>query len=101
VHVYPVASLEVHRINPVLANGMVVVSEETSDVDIDAIYSEVITMVPYDNLVDTVLKKLAQTRKELEEERRRNVAWIKQRVDQVDAELCFALTRLTLEMTLI
>jgi len=100
VHVYPVASLEVHRINPVLANGMVVVSEKTSDVDIDSVYNEVLTMASYDNLVDTVLKKLAQTPEELEEERRRNIAWIKERVHQVDAELCFALTRLTIEMTL-
>jgi len=77
---------------------MVVVSEKTYDVDIDAVYSEVITMVPYEKLVNAVLKKLNQSQYELEEESLRNVAWIKERIDQVDAELCYSLTRLTVEV---
>lgn len=95
VHVYPVGSLEVHRLNPVLASGMIVISEETHDLAIDMIYSDVATMVPYDVLVDAVQTKLNQSEAELKEERGRNVAWIKERVKKVDPDLCYALSRLT------
>lgn len=84
-----------HRLNPVLARGMVVISEETNDLEIDMIYSEVANIVPYNVLVDAVQIKLNQSEAELKEERDRNVAWIKERVKNVDPDLCYALSRLS------
>mmetsp|Transcript_39847 Transcript_39847/g.55350 ORF Transcript_39847/g.55350 Transcript_39847/m.55350 type:complete len:413 (+) Transcript_39847:111-1349(+) len=54
VHFYESASLEVHRVDPLLARGKCVVSEVGGDAALDAIYSQVLTFAPYEDLVSAV-----------------------------------------------
>ncbi|GAF89452.1 unnamed protein product, partial [marine sediment metagenome] len=50
VHFYAEASLEVHRINYLLARGKVVLSEPSSDTEMDALYSSVVHFAPMSGL---------------------------------------------------
>jgi len=89
----PVA-LEVHLINPALAKGMIVVSEESADKELDKIYAPVVTFAPFDKLVETVKKTLQQPEAELAAKRKFNREWMRERSKGVDPNLCFALSRL-------
>jgi len=89
----PVA-LEVHLINPALAQGLIVVSEESADKELDEIYAPVVTFAPFDELVQTVEKTLSQPEAELAAKRKFNREWMRERSQGVDPNLCFALSRL-------
>jgi len=94
VHYYPNGSLEVHRLDSVLAAGMVVVSEQSSDTELDREYSPVVTFNHYDNLIETVIKKLEQPESELILEREANFKFMKDVYERVDPDLCRALSHI-------
>jgi len=94
VHYYPNGSLEVHRLDSVLAAGMVVVSEHSSDPELDMEYSPVVTFNHYDSLVETVMKKLKQPESELIVEREANYKFMKDVYERVDPDLCRALSHI-------
>jgi len=89
----PVA-LEVDLINPALAKGMIVVSEEGADKELDKIYAPVVTFAPLNELVQMVKNTLSQPEAELAAKRKFNREWMRERSRGVDPNLCFALSRL-------
>jgi len=93
VHFYIPGVLEVHRINPALADGMVVVSETGSDVRLQKDYSDVIIFAPYDDLVSTVEATLRLSTRKLTDKRVFNRNWIRKKISGVDPQLCNVLKR--------
>jgi len=93
VHFYVPAALEVHRINPALADGMVVVSEKSWDTRLDDTYSDVVTFAPLEDLVNTVIAVLKLSPEVLAAKRISNRKWIQRRSCGVDPNLCFVLTQ--------
>jgi len=91
VHFYPNGSLEVHRLDSVLAVGMVVVSEFGSDEFLNREYSSVVNFNSYDNLVETVVAKLEKPESELILERKANIKFMRDVYERVDFDLCLAL----------
>ncbi|KAK3264256.1 hypothetical protein CYMTET_26996 [Cymbomonas tetramitiformis] len=59
-HFYPEASLEVHRLDPLLARGKCILSEISSDVALDALYSSAVVFAPFENLVVAAQHMLGQ-----------------------------------------
>jgi len=94
VHYYPNGSLEVHRLDSVLAAGMIVVSEASADKELDREYNPVVTFNHYDNLIETVIKKLEQPESELILERKANLKFMKDVYERVDPDLCYALSQI-------
>jgi len=60
VHYYPEASLEVHRVNPLLARGKCVVSEMGSDPELDDMYKSAVVFASYQDLVSCIMSLLAE-----------------------------------------
>jgi len=88
VHFYIPGVLEVHRINPALADGMVVVSEIGSDARLQNDYADVVIFAPYDDLVSTVRATLRLSPEKLAAKRVFNRRWIREKTSGVDPQLC-------------
>ena len=58
LHFYPAASLEVHRIMPLLAAGSCVVSEPSADPFLNSEFCTAITFAKYDDIVNAVVHLL-------------------------------------------
>jgi len=93
VHFYVPGVLEVHRINPALADGMVVVSETGSDQRLEKDYGDVVIFAPYDDLVSTVEATLRLSTEKLTEKRVFNRKWMREKTSVVDPQLCNVLKR--------
>ena len=79
IHFHPEAALEVHRLDPLLANGVCVLSEPSADPELDALYSDVCMFARYDDFVGEAVRLLASvTRRQAMGERAREVMWQRQ-----------------------
>lgn len=93
IHFYVPGALEVHRINPALADGMVVVSERGSDTRLENDYADAVIFATYDDLVRTVTATLRLSPKMLADKRTFNREWIRKKTSVVDPQLCNVLKR--------
>eukprot|EP01043_Picozoa_sp_COSAG02_P014041 COSAG02_NODE_572_length_20163_cov_9.875461_10_plen_319_part_00 len=59
VHFHEDAALEVHRIDPLLAAGKCVLSEYSSDAELDALYKHEVVFASYDEFVPEAVRLLA------------------------------------------
>ena len=61
IHYWPSASLETHRVEYLCSRGKCVVSEKSSDADLDSEYSGCVSLVPYRSILRTAHYYITQT----------------------------------------